>query len=119
RIGGDSVWGEYFDGLIDEVRIYNSALSQSEIQTDMNTPVDGTADTTPPTAPTNLTASDGVGAISLSWGASTDDVGVTNYNVYRSTTSGFTPTAANRIAQPTSTSYTDAGLAAGTYYYRL
>src|SRR5579884_2652888 len=23
RIGGDSVWGEYFKGLIDEVRIYN------------------------------------------------------------------------------------------------
>ena len=29
------------------------------------------------------------------------------------------PTAANRIAQPTGTSYTDAGLAAGTYYYRV
>ena len=29
------------------------------------------------------------------------------------------PSAANRIAQPTGTSYTDAGLAAGTYYYRV
>jgi fibronectin type 3 domain-containing protein len=76
-----------------------------------------TADTTPPTAPTNLTATGGAGSVSLSWGASTDNVGVTNYNVYRSTTSGFTPSAANRIAQPTATSYTDSGLAAGTYYY--
>ena len=33
--------------------------------------------------------------------------------------SGFTPSAANRIAQPTGTSYTDTGLAAGTYYYRV
>jgi hypothetical protein len=39
RIGGNSVWGEYFNGLIDEVRIYNRALSAAEIQTDMNTPV--------------------------------------------------------------------------------
>lgn len=36
HIGGDSVWGEHFQGLIDEVRIYNRALSAAEIQTDMN-----------------------------------------------------------------------------------
>ena len=39
RIGGNSVSGEYFDGLIDEVRIYNRALSAAEITTDMTTPV--------------------------------------------------------------------------------
>ena len=31
--------GYYFNGLIDEVRVYNRALSQAEIQTDMNTPL--------------------------------------------------------------------------------
>ena len=41
RIGGNSVWGEYFSGLIDEVRVYNRALTTTEIQTDMNTPVGG------------------------------------------------------------------------------
>ena len=41
----------------------------------------------------------------------TDNVGVVRYDVYRSTTAGFTPGAANRIAQPTGTSYTDSGLA--------
>src|SRR5205814_3579007 len=76
-------------------------------------------DTTPPTAPTNLTATGGPGSVSLTWTASTDNVGVVNYNVYRSTTPNFTPTTANRIAQPTSTSYTNGGLAAGTYYYRV
>ena len=35
RIGGNSVWGEYFTGLIDEVRIYNRALTPSEVQNDM------------------------------------------------------------------------------------
>jgi hypothetical protein len=41
RIGGNSVWGEYFAGLIDEVRVYNRALSAVEIQADMNTAVSG------------------------------------------------------------------------------
>jgi hypothetical protein len=39
RIGGNGVWGEWFSGLIDEVRVYNRALSAGEIQTDMNTAV--------------------------------------------------------------------------------
>jgi hypothetical protein len=36
RIGGNAVWGEYFAGRIDDVRIYNRALSAAEIQVDMN-----------------------------------------------------------------------------------
>ncbi|MCG5220399.1 LamG domain-containing protein, partial [Streptosporangium sp. KLBMP 9127] len=39
RIGGNSVWGEHFDGLIDEVRVYDRALTAAQIQTDMNAPV--------------------------------------------------------------------------------
>ena len=46
RIGGNSVWGEYFKGRIDEVRIYNRALTSSQIQTDMNTPVSPTGGAT-------------------------------------------------------------------------
>jgi hypothetical protein len=40
RIGGNSVWGEYFAGAIDEVRVYNRALTEAEIQTDMTTPIE-------------------------------------------------------------------------------
>ena len=76
-----------------------------------------TADTTPPTPPTNLAATGGAGSASLSWTASTDNVGVTGYDVYRSTTSGFTPSSSNLVGTTAATSYTDAGLAAGTYYY--
>ena len=39
RIGGNGPWGEYFAGQIDDVRIYNRALTQTEIQADMNSPV--------------------------------------------------------------------------------
>ncbi|HEY7310523.1 MAG TPA: Ig-like domain-containing protein [Gemmataceae bacterium] len=75
------------------------------------------ADTTPPSAPTNLTATNGnIGSVGLTWKASTDNVGVTQYNIYRSTTSGFTPSAATLIGTSTTTGYTD-NVAAGTYYY--
>jgi hypothetical protein len=36
---GRRIGGYYFQGNIDEIRIYNRALNQSEIQNDMNTPV--------------------------------------------------------------------------------
>jgi hypothetical protein len=39
RMGGNSIFGEYFVGTIDEVRVYNRALSQTEIQADMGTPI--------------------------------------------------------------------------------
>ena len=41
-IGGNLVSSiEYFTGRLDEIRLYNRALSVSEIQQDMTTPVDG------------------------------------------------------------------------------
>jgi hypothetical protein len=129
--GSSDVWrigaygaapGNFFDGLIDNVRIYNRALGAGELQTDMNTPVGAEGpppDTTPPTAPGTLTATAGGGQAALAWGAASDDVGVTRYNVHRSTSAGFVPSAGNRVAQPGGTSYTDSGLTPGVYYYKV
>jgi hypothetical protein len=39
RLGGNSPNGYWFQGRLDELRIYNRALTQAEIQTDMNTPI--------------------------------------------------------------------------------
>ncbi|MEQ1638349.1 MAG: LamG-like jellyroll fold domain-containing protein [Methylococcales bacterium] len=39
RIGGNSIWGEFFEGYIDEVRIYNRALTATEIASDLVTPI--------------------------------------------------------------------------------
>ncbi len=66
------------------------------------------ADTQAPTVPANL-ASTGktTASVSLSWSASTDNVGVTGYDVYRGGT--FAGSA-------TSTSYTATGLSAATAY---
>ena len=45
RIAGNSVWDdEFFDGTIDDVRVYNRALSQAEIVGDSEAPVGGGSD---------------------------------------------------------------------------
>jgi chitodextrinase len=68
----------------------------------------GTSDTTAPSTPTNLTASGTTQtSTNLSWTASTDNVGVTGYNVYRGTT---------LLTTVTGTTYTATGLTASTAY---
>ncbi|NRQ31396.1 PKD domain-containing protein [Nonomuraea sp. NN258] len=121
RIGGNSLWGEYFHGLIDEVRIYNRALSAAQIQADMTVPIgeEPPPDTQAPTAPGSLAATGGPGSAQLSWTASTDNAGVSGYMIHRSTTPGFTPSGANQVGSSQAATFTDAGLAAGTYHYRV
>ncbi len=41
QIGGNSVWGEYFQGRIDEVRIYNRALAVGKIQSHLTRAISG------------------------------------------------------------------------------
>ena len=47
-IGSDGLLQAFWSGGIDEVRVYNRALSASEIQTDMNTPVVAQVSVLPP-----------------------------------------------------------------------
>ena len=77
------------------------------------------ADNTPPTAPTNLTAVAASSAqITLSWTASTDNVGVTGYRVERCQGAGCNNFA--QIATPTANAFNDAGLTTSTSYgYRV
>ncbi|MGZ4616746.1 MAG: CBM96 family carbohydrate-binding protein [Actinomycetes bacterium] len=71
-----------------------------------------TADTTPPSTPTGLTASAASGAVNLSWTASTDNVGVSGYQIWRNgvhiaDTSGTGTTYTDSTVAPlTSYSYT-------------
>jgi chitodextrinase len=119
-IGGNSPYGEYFQGLIDEVRVYKRALTQAEIQTDMSTAITPTApDTTPPSMPAGLgAAAAGASQINLNWTASTDDVGVTGYRVERCQGAGCTDFA--QVGAPAATAFNDTGLAPSTAYrYRV
>ena len=74
-------------------------------------------DTEPPTAPTGLTGQGAIGSATLTWTASTDNTGVALYNVHRSTTSGFLPSAPTASASRRRPAFTDTGVAAGTYFY--
>lgn len=65
-------------------------------------------DTTPPSVPTGLAATALSGTqISLSWSASTDNVAVTGYRIFRNGTQAGSSTA---------TAFTDGGLTPGTNY---
>lgn len=63
---------------------------------------------------TGLTATAGNASVTLNWNAYP---GATNYNVYRSTSSGIPDTISYLPVSPTTTTYTDVGLTNGTTYY--
>ena len=76
-------------------------------------------DPTPPSTPTNVTAPTvTANSVGLSWTASTDNVGVTGYDVLRAPgTTGGTFTV---VGSPASTSFTDTGLTANsTFRYEV
>lgn len=66
-----------------------------------------TADTTAPSAPTNLVASPAPGQVNLSWTAATDEVGVTQYNISRD---------GSPVGTATGTTFTDGSVIAGSMY---
>jgi hypothetical protein len=96
---------------------FTSVVNQSLLSGIEITP--STACTASP-APTGLNANAiSSSQINLSWTASTSSCSV-SYNVFRSTASGFTPSASNQVAGNVSgTSFSDTGLAASTAYFYL
>jgi beta-galactosidase len=82
--------------------------------------VTGGSCTTVPAVPGTLSATASSSTqISLAWGASTAGAGcAVTYDVFRATTSGFTPSTANRIATgQTGTTFQDGGVVASTTYF--
>jgi len=76
-------------------------------------------DITPPTAPTALKATAvSQSQVNLTWTASTDNVAVAGYRVFRTGHSWPTgcSTTATQIASPTGTSFSDTGIAPRTAY---
>ncbi len=86
----------------------NSADASSSSTSSADMTLSTAADTTPPTVPTSLTATAiSSSQINLSWTASTDNVGVTGYNVFR---------GGVKIGTVPGTSFQDSGLSASTSY---
>src|SRR3989344_1475867 len=110
--------GLYFPGLIDDLRIYNRALSQAEIQTDMNTAVGGipVPDTTPPTISSVSASSITQNSATITW--------TTNENADTQVEYGLTTAYGSQttldLSLVTSQSVSLSGLLASTlYHYRV
>ncbi|MFQ5881107.1 MAG: carboxypeptidase regulatory-like domain-containing protein [Candidatus Methylomirabilales bacterium] len=94
----------------------------------VNVTLQASSDPTIPSAPTGLTATRAnFSQINLSWTAPTTNtdgsslIDLAGYNIYRSTTAGFTPGPSNLTAHiDPVTTFEDLKLTAGTtYYYRI
>jgi len=124
---GSSAINSYVDSgiqLIDNATYYYLVTAVDEVPNEggESNLANGTpTDETKPPQVTGLTVTDtGIGGqLQLSWSASTaSDLAL--YRIYRSTTSGFTPSTSNNIINITSNSYIDISLENGiTYYYRV
>ncbi len=94
------------------VRAVNGSLLESGDSNSLPVTTPAAVDTQAPTAPGNLrTDSITTTTVALRWNASTDNIGVTSYRIYR----GATP-----IGTATGLTYTDSGLTQATSYsYRV
>ena len=114
-IGRSQFADPYLDGRVDDFRVYNRALSSSEITSVMN----GQTLATVPTVPTGVTATAAdYSSINLSWSAVT---GATGYHVYMANSSAvnaiYTKVNTDVI---TGTTFANLGLKANTTsYYRV
>ena len=106
----------YVTDLTVNVNTYGSLPAATIWSEELADATTSTTSGTPPDAPAGLTATGGIGKVSLSWQTVSD---ATWYNVYRGTSPGgedARPVAAGLR----STSYTDTSVTNGTaYYYRV
>ncbi|HEY4496779.1 MAG TPA: fibronectin type III domain-containing protein [Candidatus Paceibacterota bacterium] len=73
----------------------------------------GQPDTTAPTAPTNLSGTPSSNSVQLSWSGSTDNVGVTGYEIHRGSALGLN---FQLIETVSALSFSNSGLSANTTY---
>lgn len=106
---GNSQWPDpYFNGRVDEFRIYADALSASEVAMLYSEQIPNAI----PSMPTDFSAKAVLtGQIDLTWNTSP---GATNYNVKRSTAIGGPYTLVTSVS---GTDFSDTGLLESTTYY--
>jgi chitodextrinase len=104
------------------VDAFDASANHSPQSASISVTTPAQADTIPPTVPTGLVATVSAKQVNLAWNASTDNVGVTGYTIYRNgaalaTVSGSTLTYSDTtVASITTYSYTvDAFDAAGNH----
>ncbi|KLL96067.1 hypothetical protein NJ76_19575 [Rhodococcus sp. IITR03] len=108
RQAGTTRWFTHFDGISTATSIPVSgltagswefrvtainAIGPSDPSAVVSATVTGSADTTPPTAPTSVTATAGDGQATITFSGATDNVAVTQYRVYSNADAYTTPIA--------------------------
>jgi chitodextrinase len=100
--------GATFTDPLTKIAITTTSASSSMATIQVTRPGTTVTDVQPPMVPGSLMAvATGSSTVALSWVASSDNVGVTGYRVFRNGT---------LLATPTATSYADSGLAPATAY---
>ncbi|MET8044343.1 PQQ-dependent sugar dehydrogenase [Micromonospora sp. NPDC005215] len=103
-----ATWGLY-------VNARDAAGNVSQASTTVSiTPPQCQVDTTPPTTPQQLAGSASGTTVSLTWTASTDNIGVRSYDIFRN--GSKVGTVSGTGAVPPATSFIDSGLSASTSY---
>ena len=119
QIGGDSIYGQYFQGMIDNVRIYNTALTQAQIQTDMTTAVTSAAPVvtgeTPASGATGVATNTEVTA-TFNQAVQASSITTTTFTLKNSSGTAVAATVAYNSSTDTATLTPSAALAYGTTY---
>gem|GEM_PF-2138847 len=109
RIGGPAKYGSMLSGSIDDIRIYNRAVSDLEIESFYQ----------PVKPPSNLVATANIDSIQLRW-SYLDNSDISKYYIYRNTSSGASALIDSLIGTPPDQQYTDIDVIRGQeYFYRI
>ena len=131
HVGGDNLNGfpnsgasgaqanRFFDGQLDETAIYSRPLTAGQVAAHWGAA--GGQDLQAPTVPASVQAAQtGAGSATVSWAAASDASGVVSYAVYRGSTAGFTPSAANLVnGSVAGLSLVEGNVPVGTWHYRV
>lgn len=115
---GDLAPGQHRVGFrLDPFTDVQSSARVNNIQFGLLTESATTTDTVPPSTPTLLTAlPTATSTITLTWATSTDNIGISGYQIFRATSSSAITTLIATTTAST-TSYANTGLTASTTYW--
>jgi mannan endo-1,4-beta-mannosidase len=124
RTGGGDGWNVWIlTGIQDDGQLYPDfdgfrvvlPSSTATVLTNAAAQINSGGDTQAPSVPGTITTSGLTStSVTLSWGASTDNVGVTGYDIFRAT--GASGGTFASVGTSTTTSFTNTGLTANTTY---